>query len=119
MVQCSEHDTGCRHQQPKMYSTLIGTFLHYQLPSDQMVRLEYGRIQPGLPVRQTIKQMNRESVLRSETRQGQTGGSKALAVFVAPRCCFGLLVWDFVTMGAPSSDTSGHLVEVFLLIFFW
>ena len=44
-------------------------------------RLKYGRIQPGLTMRQTIQQMKRESVLRSETRQGQTGGSKAFVVF--------------------------------------
>ena len=47
-----------------------------------MVRLKYGRIQPVLTVKQTIQQMKRESVLRSETRQGQTGGSKAFVVFV-------------------------------------
>ena len=51
------------------------------MPSGQMARLKYGRIQPGLTVRQTIQQMKRESVLRSETRQGQTGGSNAFVIF--------------------------------------
>ena len=51
------------------------------MPSGQMVRLKYGRIQPGSTVRQAIQQMKRECVLRSETRQGQTGGSKAFVVF--------------------------------------
>ena len=51
------------------------------MPSGQMVRLKYGRIQPDLIVRQTIQQMKRECVLRSETRQDQTGGSKAFVVF--------------------------------------
>jgi len=51
------------------------------MPSGQMVRLKYGRIQPGSTVRQTIQQMKRECVLRSETRQGQTGGSNAFVGF--------------------------------------
>ena len=47
------------------------TRIRLLMPSGQMVRLKYGRIQPGFTVRQTIQQMKRESVLRSETRQGQ------------------------------------------------
>ena len=60
------------------------------MPSGQMVRLKYGRIQPGLTVRQTIQQMKRESVLRSETRQGHTGGSNAFVIFGV----FNLFAWS-------------------------
>ena len=86
------------------------------MPSGQMVRLKYGRIQPGLAVRQTIQQMKGESVLRSETRQGQTGGSKAFVIFA-------FLIYlrnlDFISLTNESPwRTFNVLVHCFARIFF-
>ena len=66
------------------------------VPSGQMVRLKYGRIHIGSTVGQTIQQMKRECVLRSETRQGQTGESKAFVVFAFYFVCLRNL--DFISL---------------------
>ena len=66
------------------------------VPSGQMVRLKYGRIHIGSTVGQTIQQMKRECVLRSERDKVKRENRKRFVVFAFYFVCLRNL--DFISL---------------------